>query len=173
MSRKHFYENHEEVIEILTTKYGFTYTGLGDNYEECFHKDSDTPETIFVHPMFCSYYMSVGRHWSDKRVHEVEFKSNHRVVREQKNAFHLLCAHLDKFTIELPQVAIVEKTNDNAIEPQKPDIEIPTFVNVMMFNKHLLPLFREKFTKGTISLGKCLSVLGLTEIEYSVMIKED
>lgn len=173
MPREHYYENHEEVIKILTTEYGFRYTGLGDNYEECFYKDSDTPEQIYVHPMFCSYYMSIGRHWSARRIHEANFKSNHSNAKEQKIAFRKLLVHLDEFTVRQPVVTVKDKVIDNKTVPQKPNIEIPPFVNVMMFNKHLLPLFREKYTNGTLSLDKCLSVLGLTEAEYSDITKVD
>ena len=97
--RNHYYKNHEHVISVLTKEYGFKYTGLGDNYEECFFKDSKTPEQIYVHPMGCSYYMFESKHWSSGRIHSADFQSNRDNEKDQEKAFMALLVHLDKFTV--------------------------------------------------------------------------
>lgn len=100
MERKHFYKNYEEVISILTKDYGFSYNGIGDNAEECFTKDSDTPETIFIHPMFCSYYKASSREISASRLYDFNSNSDHKNERSQTIAFQKLVIHLNEVALQ-------------------------------------------------------------------------
>ncbi|MCE9585050.1 hypothetical protein K8Q94_00275 [Candidatus Nomurabacteria bacterium] len=106
MEKKHFYKNHEHVIYVLTTKYGFEYTGIGNNYEECFFKDSETPERIFIHPMFCSYHMYESRKILSPRLHHVCFESDIKNKQKQKEAFNKLLLYIDKYTVILNRVTV-------------------------------------------------------------------
>lgn len=99
MEQRHCYENHKEVIKILISRYGFRYDGIGDNGEECFRKESATPETIFVHPMHCSYYKSSSQEWLAPRVDSFYFKSSFNSQPQQKIAFSKLLKHLDIVTV--------------------------------------------------------------------------
>ena len=146
MAQKHHYKNHEHVISVLTTKYGFTYTGIGDNAEECFFKDSRTPERIYVHSMHCSYDMSSSREIMAPRLHSVCFQSRSQRDQEQEKAFNQLLAHLDKVTVKQP--------------------ERPLFTEVMEFNRVLWPLFREKFARGDFNREQAMQFLGVTHKEY-------
>ena len=111
MERKHFYKNYEEVISILTKDYGFRYDGLGDNYEECFRKPSDKPETIFIHPMFCSYYMASSHALFAERFHEFNVESDHKSEKSQLITFRKLLIHLDEVAMKegLSTVSAVQK----------------------------------------------------------------
>lgn len=91
---KHCYKQYGHIIYILTKHFGFEYTGIGDNGEECFYKESDTPERIYVHPMFCSYSMSMGREWNAERKYEFNCNSGLNSQSEQEVAFENLINHL-------------------------------------------------------------------------------
>lgn len=104
MPRDHAYQNHAHVILVLTTQYGFTYTGLGDNYEECFHKHSSTPEQVFVHPMHCSHYMDGAPTVIHPHSRKANFESEISDQESQAVAFRKLIVHLDQFTVKIPLV---------------------------------------------------------------------
>ncbi|MES2224864.1 MAG: hypothetical protein V4478_02660 [Patescibacteria group bacterium] len=114
MENKHFYKNHQEVISILTQDYGFRYDGIGDNAEECFRKVSDKPETIFIHPMFCSYYMASSSDLFAERFHKFEIESDRKSEKSQLIAFRKLLIHLDEVAIKesLPTVSAVQKLSN-------------------------------------------------------------
>lgn len=97
MADKHFYKEHEMVKEVLTSKYGFEYTGLGDNSEECFHKSGSNPESIYIHPMFCSYSMDSSDAIYGWRIrhHDQHFPSNHKSETSQTESFSRLLNYLD------------------------------------------------------------------------------
>lgn len=94
IDEKHCYKQYGHIIYILTKEFGFKYTGIGDNGEECFYKESDTPERIYVHPMFCSYNMSMGNSWDAERKYCFHFKSGFNSQSEQEVAFEKLINHL-------------------------------------------------------------------------------
>lgn len=170
MERERSYKNHAQVISVLTTQYGFTYDGLGDNFEECFFKDSETPEQIYVHRMFCSYYMSTSREQVAPRIHHAEFRSKYDSESEQRTASTQLLLHLDYVTVHdsvrVPEAAQVIPTL--LVELKQP----PQFSEIIRFNKILWPLFREKFTNGELPLEKALSALGLTHDQFRKMEAE-
>lgn len=126
MSSKHCYKNHEHVIAILTKEFGFKYNGVGDNGEECFYKDGPTPETIFIHPMFCKYYMDVSHHIFAERIHRAEFKSDFDSQSQQKAAFLKLLAHIEGITKKpqtclskediLIEIEVLEKKREELIQ---------------------------------------------------------
>lgn len=97
----HYYPEYKHIIEVLTKKYGFKYTGIGENCEECFYRDSYKPEKIFVHTMFCSYRMDShgGLYGWKNRPHDVSFRSNRRSKKSQERAFEELCSYLDQYSI--------------------------------------------------------------------------
>lgn len=101
-AEKHCYRDYENVIAVMTSKYGFEYTGLGDNMEECFHKQTDTHETCFIHPMFVHYYMAADKLWNSERLYDFNIETKFEAVYEQRKAFALLCNHLDKVAIITP-----------------------------------------------------------------------
>ncbi|HTH93367.1 MAG TPA: hypothetical protein VL576_02735 [Candidatus Paceibacterota bacterium] len=135
MERKHFYKNYEEVISILTKDYGFRYDGLGDNYEECFRKLSDKPETIFIHPMFCSYYMASSHALFAERFHEFNVKSDHKSEKSQLITFRKLLIHLDEVSMkeDLSTVSAVQKI---------PDIKEELLVNTLAAEPKKLTLWQ-------------------------------
>lgn len=94
----------------MLQRYGFRYTGIGDNGEECFYNDSLRPERIFVHPMFCSYSMdsSRGTDGYKNRPHDVSFPSGFHNEEEQEKAFSKLLAYMGDVTIKQPIVASKE-----------------------------------------------------------------
>jgi hypothetical protein len=118
---KHCYKNHHEVIAILTLQYGFAYTGLGDNSEECFYKKTkEFSERVFVHPMFCSYSMDPSREGLSKRVHDVMFRSGFHDQKEQETAFLKLLAYLSEHSKE-PALPKKEMPRDMQLIYQKVD----------------------------------------------------
>lgn len=156
MAQKHDYPNHAHVISVLTNLYGFKYTGLGDNYEECFSRGYNTPETIFIHRMHCSYYKAVSPQISAERINIFERRTSYHSESEQLSAFNRLLAHLDDLYGTPPKSAVVA----------------PPFAESMKFINNLWPLFREKYTSGELSLNTALSALGLTMADYEKMIKD-
>lgn len=98
-AEKHCYKDYENVIAVMTSRYGFEYTGFGDNMEECFHKYTDKPETCFIHPMFCHYYMAANKLWNSERLHEFTINTKFDAIDEHRKAFAFLCNHLDKIAI--------------------------------------------------------------------------
>lgn len=100
---KHCYKEYEYAIATLVKDYGFKYTGIGDNCEECFYKCSANgmEETIFVHPMFCSYYMNQKNYWNN-RINTFRVNSDFNDHSEQKKVFRKLLCHLDDFSIPQP-----------------------------------------------------------------------
>lgn len=160
MSEKHYYQNHAHVINVLTEQYGFEYKGIGNNYEECFHKKAEIAERIYVHPMFCSYYQDGSPTYPFIKPSRVEFPSDRTSQRSQEDAFLELCVHLNKVTRRVPKktkVALVK----------------PSFEEVMKFNKHVWPLLRELFTAGKISLEDALKVVGMTKEQYTAIGKSE
>ncbi len=149
MGNQHYYKNHLHVKSVLTTKYGFVYSGTGDNSEECFSKNSPTPEQVYIHPMFCSHHKSGVK---------VRFPSDRTSEEDQEKAFNELIVHLDRVTVKVkvdplsvPTVGLKQR---------------PSFSEAMRFNNVLLPLFREGFAKGDFTKQAAMEFLGLTIEEF-------
>ena len=98
VQEKPYYMNYKEATETLINKYGFKYTGKGDNAEECFYKEGARPERVFIHPMHCSFSMDShsGVYGWQNRPHQVSFNSNYRSESSQKEALLKLFDYLDK-----------------------------------------------------------------------------
>ena len=96
----HYYPNYKKVKKILTKKYGFRYTGIGDNAEECFYKAGVKPESIYIHTMFCSYSMNshAGGSGYENRPHDISFQTEHN---NHELSFAKLCNYLDKVYLEM------------------------------------------------------------------------
>ena|ERR1035437_761460 len=108
----HYYKNHKSVVELLTTRYGFTYTGIGDNYEECFFKDGECPEYVFVHSMSCSYSMySSKAALNTNKKHEISFRSDYENEESQNSAFVKLLAYLEEHSKKPENILLM--TNQN------------------------------------------------------------
>ncbi len=82
----HCYTDYKHVIDVLTKEFGFEYDGIGDNGEECFYKNSNTPEKIYVHPMLCSYTMRDGKEWNSNEKYGFRIQSEFNSQSEQKEA---------------------------------------------------------------------------------------
>lgn len=136
-AEKHCYKNYLSVIAILTTQYGFKYTGIGDNGEECFHKKNEGhDETAYVHPMFCSY------HCHSKNLHP-DFKSDFNNQKEQEIAFKELCVYLDRFSKkeELPLTKEILQAQLDLLEEQRIEIvKIATNTEISIDSKKVIPL---------------------------------
>lgn len=109
--KDHFYKNHQEICDVLTKKYGFEFTGVGDNSEESFRKDSERPETIWIHPMHITYYRNSSRGWEGYKNRTDHFyqKTDLRNEEDQKKAFENLCKHLDGCT-QKPRVDLTKES---------------------------------------------------------------
>ena len=155
--KKHFYKNHQHVISVLTANYGFKYQGLGDGSEECFYKDSQTPEKIYVHPSGCSYIMYSSRAIMASRLNPANFPSKYESERSQEKAFTELLAHLDKYTVLVEEAVAVVPTPKEEGGIQKN--EVPSFQEIMAFNKDVWPLFRIYHDEGRFSAKDALDFL--------------
>lgn len=143
--QKHYYENHQHVAVVLTTKYGFKYTGIGDNAEECFLKETNFPERVFIHPMYCSYSMDsckgIGG-WIN-RPHDISFRSNYKDLKEQENAFAKLCCYLDEHSKKVDVVLTIENlilTLESLEEKRLTLIAMALDKNVSIESKKSIPL---------------------------------
>lgn len=143
-AEKHCYKNYMHVISILTLQYGFEYTGIGPNREECFHKESTTcSEAIFIHPMSCSYMMDPpGLFGWKNRLHSVSFNSGFDNHKEQEIAFKELCLYLDKFSIKEESVLTKEHLESKFMlleEMRLNLVKLATDREVSVDHKKLIP----------------------------------
>lgn len=100
----HFYKNWELVKKALTEKYGFEYTGIGDNAEECFYKKNrNIEEYVYIHNQHCGYkkvlVMDTSRYNVLQNASIPEYPRVTTTEGGRVMAFNKLCKLLDKATI--------------------------------------------------------------------------
>jgi len=161
--RDHIYKDHAHVIDVLTNQYGFEYTGIGDNGEECFHKQVGLSEAIYVHPMFCSYRMDSSNNisnnpWQNKP-HDVSFKSIYEIESTHKAAFKRLCAYLDDYTVPVPNQWKIENTLKSIEARRQELVDMALDPNVNVDVKKQIPEIYEKVIEFQTTLTHIMAHL--------------
>lgn len=93
---KHCYTNWKNVMEHVTTVYGFEYGGVGDNGEECFYGGTkEYPERLWIHPMFIHFYRAGSGDIHAKRGNIFYKETKFDDTKAQLDVFFELCNHLN------------------------------------------------------------------------------
>lgn len=162
---KHYYKEWMHVQHVLTSQYGFEYTGIGNNAEECFHRKGDRNEQIYVHTMFCSYYMDgPGPDKWMNRPHDIHIKSNYNSEEEQALAFRKLLVYLDEYSPVQPynkrrkgkpdRAQSQYETSMRALEDQRSYlIDMAANPNISLEAKEYIPSMYEQTTRAMMGIS--------------------